>query len=540
MTTRIQRQALAWLAGAALTAVGLTMAGEAALRAFAVPAPPANLAAAVAGRTVTLTWQPGPGSAGAVYWVEAGSVPGASNLGAWPTAAPVLVAAGVPDGRYFVRVRAASTDGISGPSNEVDIRVGCGGPLAAPANLAGDANGTAVFLVWQAVAGASGYVIEAGSAPGLTNIAAAPTAATSLAATVPAGTYYIRVRAMGACGLGNASNEVVLRAGVVPPPPTAPIYGTVDPAVLGSCSAAAHDRWVVDGGDGYRYRTWHPQVDPSGCVYAHEHGDDPASSTNAAISASPVRFGYIGRRMDHEEAHEGFKVFIANPGDVNDEGRMNRVYSRSVFHMGTGGPRRFALPHHSAEIRLVHPEFGLAAFTQLMMDTGSTGAVCDPRSPGPVKDVIQLASPCPLSSAYEIWSTTQSVMYRGRAVYTALATPAVFDPITVLNPANPSEVVYAWDPRVAAIKLLPDDWSYFRGCDRESYAQPGYWRNAGGPTTFYTDAMGQQVAPSDPNALVQYVSAAERVGAPATNDGLAAFKMRRSYCQQRARLGLKN
>ena len=82
-----------------------------------------------------------------------------------------------------------------------------------------------------------------------------------------------------------------------------------------------------------------------------------------------------------------------------------------------------------------------------------------------------------LAAPYEIWSTTQSVRFQGRVVYTAFATPAVFDPITVLNPANPTELVYAWDARVAAIKQFTDDWSGIRGCDRESYAQPGYWYN---------------------------------------------------------------
>ena len=86
-------------------------------------------------------------------------------------------------------------------------------------------------------------------------------------------------------------------------------------------------------------------------------------------------------------------MFIANRGDVNDERRVNRVFSRSVFHMGTGGPRRFNMQHHSADIRLIHPEFGLKAFTQLMMDTGGVGAVCDPRGRG-VKDVMQVNSPC--------------------------------------------------------------------------------------------------------------------------------------------------
>lgn len=530
-----------------LTPVGLmavlgllaAVAGDPRIFAFAVPSPPTGLAAAVSGSTVALTWQSGGGS-GHTYWLEAGSAPGRHDLGAWPTIAPNLTATGVPAGRYWVRVRAAGADGVSGPSNELDVRVGCGAAHLAPANLVADVLGAAVTLSWPTVAGVTGYVIEAGSSPGAADLARLPLVATSLRATVPAGLYYVRVRAVGPCGMGDPSPEATLRVGVAPPPTHLPIYGTVDASTLGSCSAAAHDRWVVDGGDGMAYRTWHPQVDPGGCIYAHEHGDDPATSGHAAISASPVRFGYIGRRMDHEEPHEGFKVFIANPGDVNDEGRVNRVYSRSVFHMGTGGTRRFSMPHHSAEIRLIHPEFGLGAFTQLMMDTGGTGAVCDPRNPTPVKDVVQLSSPCLLGSAYEIWSTTQSVRHQGRIVYTAFATPAVFDPITVLNPASPSEVVYAWDPRVAAIKVFSDDWSRFRGCERESYAQPGYWYNRQGPTNYYTDAMGEELPASDPRALLQQISVSDSVGAPATSDGLGQFKMRRSYCQQRARLGLKN
>lgn len=508
------------------------------LLAFALPAAPTQLTATVQGRAVSLSWQPGGGAPESSYWVEAGSTTGAADLGRWQTAAPGIAANGVGDGQYFVRVRAANADGVSGPSNEVVVRVGCVASLPAPAGLAATVSGQTVSLSWGAVSGATAYVLDVGSAPGASDIGQIPTAATGLAGQAPNGTYYVRVRAVSACGQSAPSAEVIVRVGTSGPGPT--IYGSVDPVILGSCSAAAHDRWVVDGGDGYFYRTWHPQVDPAGCVYAHEHGDDPARSGHTQISAAPVRFGYIGRRMNHDEVHEGFKVFVASPGDVNDEGRVNRVYSRSVFHMGTGGAKRFTMPHHSADIALVHPEFGLTAFTQLMMDTGDTGVVCDPRSPAPVKDVIRLQSPCKLGSAYEIWSTTQTVMYQGRAVYTAFATPAVFDPISVLNPANPNELVYAWDPRVAAIKLFNDDWSYFRGCDRESYAQPGYWRNAGGPTTFYTDVMGNQVSPSDPNALVQRIAAVDSIGAPATNDGLGQFKMRRSYCQQRASLGLKN
>ena len=351
-----------------------------------------------------------------------------------------------------------------------------------------------------------------------------------------------------ASGVHAAEHQVQIGP-ILPPHPDGPIWGAVDPVILGECSAEAHDAHVVAGGDGFRYRTWHSQVDPTGCVYAHEHGDDPARMSNPEIAAAPVKFGYIGRRhpMDaepagHEEPHEGFKVFVANPGEQNDEGRFNRVFSRSVFHMGTGGPRRFVTQHHSAEIRLVHPEFGLKAFTQLMMDTGGVGAVCDPRVGGAVKDVMQIDSPCQVQSGYEIWTTQQSVRADGGAeVYRAFATPAVFDPITVLDRKNPTEVIYAWEPRMFASRAQAEnDWSNNRGCDRESYAQPGYWYNSGGGEDYYTDAMGEPIDMNDWRALHQVISGSSSIRAPATRDGLAAFKIRRNYCGEIDKLGLKN
>jgi hypothetical protein len=245
----------------------------------------------------------------------------------------------------------------------------------------------------------------------------------------------------------------------------------------------------------------------------------------------------------HEEPHEGFKVFVANPGDVNDEYRVNRVYSRSVFHMGTGGPRRFGMPHHSADIRLVHPEFGLTAFTRLMMNTGGTETICANPRGAPIKTVLTLDPSCQLDSLYEIWSTTASVRYQGREVYRAFATPAVFDPITVFDPANPTRLLYTSDPAVNAILKFPNSSrSHLRGCDRESYAQPGYWYNGGssGRTVYYTDAVGNELPATDPLAIAQTISRSNSVGAPATDDGLLQFKVRRSWCQNSSRLGLKN
>jgi hypothetical protein len=556
------------------------------LKAQSAPPAPRNLYSSVYGKTITLNWTVAPDSAAPlVYVLEAGSASGATNYGTSVLGSPTVSAADVPDGLYHLRVRTANAAGVSGPSNEITVQVGCVTSPGPPSGFTAEADGGVVTFWWQTVSDAESYVFEAGSVPGAANLAVVPVASPGLTTPLPqAGTYYLRVKAANACGHSAPSPEFTLTVGgstppapapaptptpsptpapapppeppPAEPPPPAPapaptpgqIFGAVDPSILGTCSAATHDRWVVLDDDGFYYRTWHPQRDPSGCVYAHEHGDDPAMMQNAEIAAAPVKFGYIGRRHPmpdepngHDEPHEGFKVFIANPGDVSDEYRVNRVYSRSVFHMGTGGPKRFTMQHHSAEIRLFHPEFGLKAFTQLMMDTGGTATACDPRLPSPNKDVVQLNSPCILNSAYEIWGTTQAVRNSsGREVYRSFATPAVFDPITVRNPANPGELVYAWDSRMASSKRYNDNWQYFRGCRRESYAQPGYWQNNLGPTTYYTDPMGNPVASSSPYALRQFVSQHQNVGAPATVDGLHQFKMRRNYCENSSQLGLKN
>jgi len=336
------------------------------------------------------------------------------------------------------------------------------------------------------------------------------------------------------------------------PSPSAPtsgtIWGAVDAAVLGECSAAAHDKYVVDGGDGFLYRIWHPQADPSGCVFAHEHGDDPKIMTDTWVRDNwDPRFGYAARRMTstaepngHAEAHEGYKVFVANLGDVNDEGRKNLTPTLSYFHMGTGGPKRFTVQHHSNSIAYRYQTGTPYAATHLMLDTGGVSDACDPRAQAPTKDGMLLQNRCKLNSPYEIWGTAQTIKSGSRQIYQGFATPAVFDPITVFNRDNPTEVVYAWDPRVAAIKNFNDDWSGHRGCKRESYAQVGYFYNGGGPTTYYTDPMGNVVTQGTAGAIKQTLSASNAVGVLSTDDGLFQYKKATNYCQQIGKLGLKN
>jgi len=85
----------------------------------------------------------------------------------------------------------------------------------APTNLTSGVAGSSVTLNWTAPSEGpvNGYQVEAGSAPGLANLAVVGASGTAFGASAPAGTYYVRVRARNAAGLGAPSNEVVVVVG---------------------------------------------------------------------------------------------------------------------------------------------------------------------------------------------------------------------------------------------------------------------------------------------------------------------------------------
>ena len=122
----------------------------------------------------------------------------------------------------------------------------------APSGLTANVSGTTVTLIWTAPATgdpAASYLIEAGSAPGLSNLASVSTgnAGTLFSAGgVPVGTYYVRVRAANAAGSSSPSNEVVLQVGG--PVGCGPL-GTPTLSVVTNSGGTVGFSWTIPSGE---------------------------------------------------------------------------------------------------------------------------------------------------------------------------------------------------------------------------------------------------------------------------------------------------
>ena len=172
------------------------------------PGSPVGLNATVNGRTVTLGWgPPASGGAAAGYRLEAGLSSGAADFSFdLPTNTYSAVA---PDGTYFVRARATNACGVSAPSNEAIVVVpNCGPTLGAPSTPTATVNAGTATISWSAVNGASSYRLDVGTSPGASNTTSQTVSGTSQQLTLSSGNYFMRVRALNACGAaGPVSGE---------------------------------------------------------------------------------------------------------------------------------------------------------------------------------------------------------------------------------------------------------------------------------------------------------------------------------------------
>ncbi|HQZ39791.1 MAG TPA: hypothetical protein PLH72_12210 [Vicinamibacterales bacterium] len=195
----------------------------------ALPGVTTSVETSISGSTVTLKWrEPATGGAPAGYRIWIGTFPGASNIVRAQDVGNTFRASGhLPRGTYYARVAAYNGVGQGPAAPEVRFRIGAAYRPGRPRGFTASLQDAMAVLAWQAPAGddadsPTGYVIEAGSAPGLTDVAQVPVGvASSFESSVPAGTYYVRVRAVNDLGQGEPSEEVTLRHVPVLGAPTA-------------------------------------------------------------------------------------------------------------------------------------------------------------------------------------------------------------------------------------------------------------------------------------------------------------------------------
>ncbi len=182
----------------------------------APPGPPSFFGAFVDGTSVDLEWGKARGNV-ARYILEVGSASGLNNIltTSFPESTTTLDTT-APPGTYFLRVKAANACGTGAASSEVFFTIGSGSTFpGSPSNLSATVAGSSVSLSWTAPTVGSpptGYVLEAGSANGLADLARVMLgpATTFSSGPVPPGTYYVRVRAVNAAGIGPLSSGVVV------------------------------------------------------------------------------------------------------------------------------------------------------------------------------------------------------------------------------------------------------------------------------------------------------------------------------------------
>lgn len=268
---------------------------------------PPTLTGSVSNGNVTLSWTPPTtGDIPTSYIIEAGSAPGYQNIASFDTQSSraSLYVPNVPAGRYYVRIRSRGPSGISAPSNEVVLDVtsgGCTGVAQQPTPLTGNSDGMALSFSWrQPQSGPipTSYVIEAGTAPGLSNLATLDTGSTArfFAASAPPGTYYVRVRSKNACGSGPPSNEVAVTSGETVPEGVTIVMSDIEGNRLVRFDDLAGSNWEVGPrGPGQSLnKPWHIAIDSRRRIYVADRDNNRLVRMDDLSGAGFVTFSGSG------------------------------------------------------------------------------------------------------------------------------------------------------------------------------------------------------------------------------------------------------
>lgn len=187
-----------------------------------LPGAPRSVGATSGGSVVTLSWLP-PDTGGPVsgYMVRAGTTSGVADLFSGSVGPATVVSAALQPGTYFMSVAAQNVAGTGPYSTETSVSVAntCS-PPGAPSNLRAQVTGGFLGFLWTPPAvGSPIYIVEAGTAAGLSDLGRFVHSTTPAVgfANVPPGTYFVRVRSRTACGDSSPSNEVSVTIGAALP-----------------------------------------------------------------------------------------------------------------------------------------------------------------------------------------------------------------------------------------------------------------------------------------------------------------------------------
>ena len=186
---------------------------------------------------------------------------------------------------------------------------------SAPTNLTASVVGSTVTLTWNStsVEPLFGHLVEAGSASQLSNLATVLIGPSTVfvASNVPAGTYFVRVRAVGVDGNSPPSNEVVVSVGsscTTPPAPPVNLTAVVNGSLVtlnwssgGGCPATkfilhagsapfASNLAIVSLGDTRTFSASAPAGTYYVRLYAENHygSSGPSNEVTAAVGGTPT------------------------------------------------------------------------------------------------------------------------------------------------------------------------------------------------------------------------------------------------------------
>ncbi|MCC6241783.1 MAG: hypothetical protein IT353_03035 [Gemmatimonadaceae bacterium] len=357
---------------------------------------------------------------------------------------------------------------------------------------------------------------------------------------------------------------------VIAAAPAARAFGIWTPTGSDTCAPDVHNRYATVGPDGKKYPTWHPPVDPlTGCSFGHEHGRDPRGS-NLYASVGDLPFGYANERLDaanlgmqRHEDHVGHKVEWENNVRIRLAGNAGASIEVTCdvlvkLHQGTHSKDAFTNNLHELMYHLrcsdrteLHVTIMSAIgrpgeFVSSCGGTIQAGVASPPNAPAGgghrrIPDASCLVSrmlvgagqTSDFGALHESWETSNELrtadgkqlaafdpyfqVFRPSRYFDAAVTGFVGRPValcaTTINErrARGSECnglsTTAADGSLLSIPY-DDTRSGFNGVRRQVDINNNILRNAGGPTTWYTDPFGKNARREPfPGSIQQFVSA---------------------------------